>query len=227
LNLVPSRLNEAPGLPFRVFIFDFDGTLCNSFETSLRILDDLSQRHGFRRIPPDELEALRFQPLHRIIRGLGVPAYKLPWLVRDARLAMAARLHELQPFDGLGDILCELGRRGARRWIVTSNSATNVRTFVQRNGLSIDQVFGGAGLFGKGLTLRRSMTRLGAGEKAIYIGDEMRDIEAARAAGIPSGVVSWGFNTVESMMPLKPDFIFRAPADILELADRAVMGEEP
>jgi hypothetical protein len=29
------------------------------------------------------------------------------------------------------------------------------------------------------------------------------------------------------MMPLKPDFIFRAPADILELADRAVMGEEP
>jgi len=226
LNLVPSCLSEAPDLPFRVFIFDFDGTLCNSFETSLRILDDLSQRHGLRRIPPDELEALRFQPLHRIIRGLGVPAYKVPWLVRDARLAMAARLHELQPFDGLGDILSELGRRSARRWIVTSNSAANVSTFVQRNGLPIDQVFAGAALFGKGLILRRAMARLGSGENAIYIGDEMRDIEAARAAGIPAGVVSWGFNTIEAMLPLKPDFIFRAPADILDLAERAVKGAE-
>jgi phosphoglycolate phosphatase-like HAD superfamily hydrolase len=55
----------------------------------------------------------------------------------------------------------------------------------------------------------------------------MRDIEAARAAGIPAGVVSWGFNTIEAMLPLKPDFIFRAPADILDLAERAVKGAEP
>jgi phosphoglycolate phosphatase len=201
-----------------VFIFDFDGTVCDSFVAFLGILDELSRRHGFRAASLDELEAFRSLPIREIIRRMGIPAHRVPLLVREARKAMSAKMPELAPCPGLEPVLEELGRRGAQRWVLTSNSTANVRTFVDRTGLGIDRIYGGAGLLGKGLKLRRALLGLGRGERAIYIGDELRDIDAARAAGLPCGVVGWGYNALAPMLAQRPDYAFQDPGEILALA---------
>jgi phosphoglycolate phosphatase-like HAD superfamily hydrolase len=43
--------------------------------------------------------------------------------------------------------------------------------------------------------------------KVFYIGDETRDIEAAKKAGIKSIAVTWGYNTKAILDNSNPDFL--------------------
>jgi phosphoglycolate phosphatase len=49
---------------------------------------------------------------------------------------------------------------------------------------------------------------------AIAIGDEVRDIEAARAAGIACGAVTWGYAASEALSALQPDLLIGRMQDI-------------
>ena len=50
--------------------------------------------------------------------------------------------------------------------------------------------------------------------EAIAIGDEIRDIEAARQAGIAFGAVSWGYTLPDALAQEKPEEMFRSFEDI-------------
>ena len=63
----------------------------------------------------------------------------------------------------------------------------------------------GAALFGKARKLRRVARRAGvAPNQAVVIGDETRDIEAAKAAGMASAAVGWGYATPEALASFAP-----------------------
>jgi len=55
-----------------------------------------------------------------------------------------------------------------------------------------------------------------APQNVISIGDEVRDIEAARAVGIACGAVSWGYAAPAALQALAPDYMF---AQMDEIAD--------
>jgi phosphoglycolate phosphatase len=57
----------------------------------------------------------------------------------------------------------------------------------------------------------------------IYVGDETRDIEAARKIQIQVIAVSWGFNSREVLAEQKPDFLISHPSQLIEV----VRGESP
>ena len=50
--------------------------------------------------------------------------------------------------------------------------------------------------------------------QAISIGDEVRDIEAARAAGIACGAVMWGYAAPDALRALAPDLAFDRMEDV-------------
>jgi phosphoglycolate phosphatase len=50
--------------------------------------------------------------------------------------------------------------------------------------------------------------------QTIAIGDEVRDIEAARAAGIACGAAMWGYSAAEALLAMKPDLVFESMNDI-------------
>jgi phosphoglycolate phosphatase len=56
--------------------------------------------------------------------------------------------------------------------------------------------------------------------RAVAIGDEARDIEAARKAGLATGAVSWGYATVDFLRAQQPDYLFSSMDDIR----RAIVG---
>ena len=49
---------------------------------------------------------------------------------------------------------------------------------------------------------------------AIAIGDEVRDIEAARAVGLACGAVTWGYAAREALIALEPDLLIERMEDI-------------
>ena len=103
-------------------------------------------------------------------------------------------------------------------FVVSSDSGDNIRAFLKNNDINIfDKIFGDLGLFAKSKIVKNivSSENLGANE-VYYVGDEVRDIECGRKAGVRVISVSWGFNTRKSLEKYSPDFIADEPEQILD-----------
>ena len=51
----------------------------------------------------------------------------------------------------------------------------------------------------------------------IYIGDETRDIKAAKKAGIRSAAVTWGYNSCRVLEAQNPDYLIHHPEELFQL----------
>ncbi|MCZ7657424.1 MAG: HAD family hydrolase, partial [Xanthobacteraceae bacterium] len=79
------------------------------------------------------------------------------------------------------------------------------------NAARIDVFACGASLFGKAAKFRAVLKQTGiAAGAGIAIGDEMRDAEAAAAAGIAFGAVAWGYAAADALAGTKPAVLFGA-----------------
>lgn len=215
-------------LRVNVIIFDFDGTIADSFETVYTIATRLSREFGY---PPEPLSIAQLKDLssREIVQLVNVPRYRLPFILRRLRRELNQQINTLEPIVGIPETLQQLHQQGYRLGIVTSNSKANVVTFLVTHQL--DQVFdfveSGLTLFGKGKILRRVISHLPRSTtSAIYVGDETRDIEAARSIGIPIVAVTWGYNSAVALSAYQPDYLIEAPAQLLEVAT-AIQASPP
>ena len=207
---------------FDLAIFDFDGTLADSATWVRSVINHVALRYGFRQVTDEELEELRGQPSAAIIRYLGVPAWKLPLIARHMRQLIARDAHQIKLFDGIDALLSSLVECGVTIAIVTSNSEANVRHILgDRNAKRIDHYACGASLFGKAAKFRSvlKLTRASP-DRTIAIGDEVRDLEAARKAGLTVGAVGWGYATVDLLRAQQPDYLFLSMDDIRQAVTR-------
>ncbi|HEX6037740.1 HAD hydrolase-like protein [Longimicrobium sp.] len=206
---------------YELAIFDFDGTLADSFPWFLAALNDCAPRFGFRRIEPHEVEMLRGYDGRRIMRHMRVSMWKMPMIARSLRARMAADLHRIELFPGVEAMLRRLADAGVRIAVVTSNSAENVRRVLgPESAALVRHVEGGASIFGKQPKMRKVLRASGVpASRAISIGDEIRDLHASRAAGMAFGAVGWGFATPDALRALKPEMFFE---HVDEIADRVI-----
>ncbi|WP_201306034.1 HAD hydrolase-like protein [Roseomonas harenae] len=202
----------------RLVIFDFDGTLADSAAWVMRTLNEEADRFGYRRVDEAEIAALRGQDNRAIIRALGVPMWKLPMIATHMRRRITEDAGSIRLFPGTETMLRALSARGATLAIVTSNEEAVVRRVLGPELADLVAFMEcRASIFGKAPLLRRVLRRAGLpAETAIAIGDEVRDIEAARKAGISSGAVAWGYATPEILRARNPARFF---ARMEELAD--------
>jgi phosphoglycolate phosphatase len=203
---------------YRLAIFDFDGTLADSFPWFLQRFNDLADRHRFKRIEAHEVEALRGNSARQMMAHLRLPAWRLPLVARDMRAWMAKDIHTLRLFPGVAEMLHALADAGVELAVVTSNSYENVRRVLgpETAGL-MAHVECGASMFGKRARFRRVLRRSGIpAALAISIGDEIRDAEAARAAGIDFGAVAWGYTSPPSLRAQSPALFFDTVEDIVQ-----------
>jgi phosphoglycolate phosphatase len=201
---------------YRLAIFDFDGTLADSFSWFSRVVNDVADRYRFKRIEPHEFDLLRTMDARALMRRQGVAAWKVPFIANHVRRRKAKELDQTRLFDGVGDMLARLSEANIALALVSSNSEQNIRAIL---GVDLAQRFHyyecGASLFGKAArfskVLRRSTT---AASEAICIGDEIRDLDAARRQGIAFGAVTWGYTAADALITRSPDVVFRSVGEI-------------
>ncbi len=205
-------------MKYRLFIFDFDGTLSDSFPWFTGALNIVAGELGFRKVEGHEVETLRRCGPREVIKYLGIPFWKIPLIAWRLRRLMARDLHRISLFEGAADLLRHLSSRGATLALVTSNSRENVRCLLGPEVSSLISYYEcGTSTFGKSARLRRVLRRSGIScSEAIYVGDEIRDLESARRVGIAFGAVSWGYGDAESLKMSSPTEVFATLQDIRE-----------
>lgn len=192
-----------------LYIFDFDGTLADSAGWFRSILPDIAARFGFRCPEPDELELLRHKPPREVMRILNIPGWKLVFIAVHVR-KRAAREGHFPIFDGIPDVLAEIKARGAKIAVVSSNAEASVRRALGPDlAGQIDMFSCGAGMFSKAKHFRDVLKRSGTESgRALSVGDELRDIEAARIVGLKTAAVGWGFAMQPALEAAGPDYCF-------------------
>ncbi len=214
----PSSVSSPAALPgrYRLVVLDFDGTLADSFGWFCGVLDGVADRYGFRRVAPEESEALRGMSAAAIMRYLDVPLWKLPLISRHMHALMARDIAAIRPFPGVPELLEGLATDGVTLALLSSNSRANIqRVLGPTNAGRVAHYACGASVFGKAGRLRKLLRRVGVpAAETLCIGDELRDLEAARAVGCAFGAVAWGYTTAEALRAAGPDLLFERPGDI-------------
>ncbi|MBR0901072.1 HAD family hydrolase [Bradyrhizobium liaoningense] len=204
-------------MPYSLAIFDLDGTLADSFPWFLRTINDVADRFGFRRVRDEDIEELWHASSREILSRLEVPLWKLPAIARHARRLKAEAAAEIPLFAGVEAMLRTLAANGVQLALVTSDSEANAREKLGDAAALFSHFDCAASLFGKPAKFRRVVRRAGvAPAQVISIGDEVRDIEAARAVGIACGAVCWGYAAPAALRALEPDHMFEHMRDIAE-----------
>lgn len=215
-----------------MMIFDFDGTIADTIEEGLRIVNELAPKYDFPVIDAKKAESLRDLGTREVVRRVGIRPRSIPKMLGEAKMMLRERMGSIKPICGMPEALCSLRENGVRLGILTSNSRENVEVFVEQWELASCFSFleTGSPLFGKARLLRRILQKGNAGRKsagrtgAIYVGDETRDIVAARRVGVRSAAVCWGANSTAALKEMTPDFLLTHPSELLRLASS--LGEE-
>jgi phosphoglycolate phosphatase len=201
---------------YRLAIFDSDGTLADTLPWMRSVFNELADEHGFRRVEPHEYE--RFRDLHgrALLQALKLPLWKLPRVVSGMRSKMASHNGNFSLFPGITEMLQRLAASGVQLAVVSSNSRANVeRVLGPHNAALVNHFACGVSMFGKAARIRGVVraSRI-ARPESIYIGDEIRDAEAARTAGVAFGAVAWGQHSVEALRAQNPAEFFTQVEEI-------------
>ncbi|HWL47963.1 MAG TPA: phosphoglycolate phosphatase [Sphingomonadaceae bacterium] len=189
--------------PFRVVAFDLDGTLVDTAPDLTAALNHALAMIGR---PPVAEDAVRHMVGHGVrallTKGLAATGEMTPTLVDEGVAPFLAyyQAHiadHTRGFAGLEDALDGLVARGVTLAICTNKPEGLARELIARLGWEtrFAALVGGDTLAVRKpdpAPLREAIARVGGG-RAAFVGDSIVDIETARAAGLPSVAVSFGF----------------------------------
>jgi phosphoglycolate phosphatase len=209
-------------------IFDFDGTLVDSYEAIAASVNHVRSCHGLPSLPTDEVR-------RHVGRG---PVNLLRQTVPDPDIEQdLARYRAHHPsvlrsgtrlLPGVAEILPILKSAGLRLGICSNKPAIFTRQLLEILNLTtlIDAVVGpedAPRIKPAPDMLLAILSSLGVrSDEALYVGDMVVDIETGRAAGVPVWVVPTGSDTPEALRAAQPDRMLSHFADLTGLAHRGV-----
>lgn len=199
----------------KYILFDFDGTLVNSEKVSIAIYNELAQKYHTKKI--SDIEKLRGMSIREVIHELQIPLLEIPFLVHDFKKKVHENIEGIQLVPGITKVLATLHTMYPLA-ILSSNKASTINSFLER--AKIVQLFsfvqGDCSVLGKHRSLKRFIhdQKLST-EDVVYIGDELRDIIAAKKAHMPIISVSWGYNSRSLLGTANPDYLIDKPRDLV------------
>lgn len=201
-----------------VLIFDFDGTIADTYHYIVSISNKLAPEFKFSEIDLSEVDALRDKTAKEVVQYLKVPVLKIPAILARGKKEFHKGISNIKPIAGLKDVLHQMKALGLRMGILSSNAAENIESFLENHSLKIfDFTQSTSKVWSKNTSLQRLIAKRGFDKDSVfYIGDESRDIAAARKSGVNSVAVSWGYNSARTLEAHNPDVLVATPEDLLD-----------
>jgi phosphoglycolate phosphatase len=201
-----------------LFLFDFDGVLVDSLDLYAEAVTRCLERIGTPIVKNREEYLVLFDGNFyesMAARGVDLTAFAqaareiLPGIDYDA----------MKPFAGLTPVLDAL-RKDHSLVVISSNGYRTIRAILTRFGFDpfFREIFGSDFHFSKKEKIDHALEKYEISrEQAFYIGDTVGDILEARAAGVRSVAVTWGWHDRERLVAVSPDFVVDTPEGLLSL----------
>ncbi len=206
---------------FNTIVFDFDGTLVDSFYMILNFLNDNADKYGYSRV--EDLSKIRHKNAKKIIKeDFKVPWYKVPYFAWKFGPIVRKKVREEANFvEGMRDALYRISKDYSVG-ILTANPRENVEYVLRRENIDcVDFIETAKKIFGKHSAIKKTLKKRNiANYEFLYVGDELRDIECCRKAQVPIASACWGYNTREALQKADPDCLVKTPKDLVDLLCR-------
>jgi phosphoglycolate phosphatase len=203
-------------------IFDFDGTIANSIIKLFGLINGLAPKYGYTPITSEKFAQMRDLPLAKACRILKIPLYKVSSLAPLILREYESLIPDLEPYPEIVDMLKQLEALDVSLALVSSNHKENVQAFLKHWDINcFSWVEGTSGILHKHASIRQQIKKHGLNrDHVLYIGDEVRDIKAARKSGIQVISVTWGLHSRENLARSNPDFLVDTPTHIVDIVQR-------
>jgi phosphoglycolate phosphatase len=200
-------------------LFDFDGTIAQTLHLLLYLPEELLTFTALKEITHAEIDYLKRHGLRKFIQLLKISPLRLPKMITELQHLFAHHIHNIPLVEGITDVLTSLHERPTKIGIITSNTRHNVEAYLEFHRLDmVSFVYADRSIFGKHRVISKVLKeqRINPAE-TVYIGDEVRDVEAAKKSGIRSAAVSWGFSHRENLEKAQPNWLFDKPEELMTL----------
>jgi phosphoglycolate phosphatase len=211
--------NNDTGPKIKMIIFDFDGTLADTLQNAISVINSFSENYGYKKIKDEAIPMLRDKPMKKILsEDLNLSFYQLPGFRHKllSKLETPPFIAKIKIFEGISEVLEKLAQKYTLS-IVTSNKSTLVDCVLKNNGIkTIKHIHSDSSIFGKHFVIKRLLKKMNLmPNEVVYVGDEVRDIEACQRLRMKIIAVTWGFNSHKLLESYKPDYLVDSPDTIL------------
>ncbi|MBM4315434.1 MAG: HAD family hydrolase [Deltaproteobacteria bacterium] len=201
-----------------LFLFDFDGVLVDSLDLYADVVTRCFERIGmpFANGREDYL-ALFDGNYYESMAARGVDLAVFAQTVKE--IFPSLDYDAMKPFSGLAPVLDAL-QKDHLLAVVSSNGSPTIRKMLVRFGFDpyFPEIFGSDFLLSKKEKIDHAVEKYGIlREMAFYIGDTCGDILEARAAGVKSVAVTWGWHDRKRLLAVGPDFLIDTPEGLLTI----------
>ena len=189
----------------KAILFDLDGTLTDSGEGIINCALFALEHFG---LPLPDRETMRVfvgPPLHQSFIRFGVPEDRADEAVRVYRSRyIPIGKFENEPYPGIRELLEKLTADGHRLYVATSKPETMSVEILEHFDLAkYFTIICGATFdtsrSSKEAVIAYLLEQTGKASDAVMVGDTAFDVIGARAHGIPTIGVSWGYGKVEDL----------------------------
>lgn len=168
-----------------IIVFDFDGTIANSWPTLLKVINEQLQYYGMEKI---SLSTLRRQSVKELLHSYGLSPLEL----LQFRNHILSHIDTVPLFDG---VIEELTKLSTKYDIVIISK--NKKSVIQKSlPLSVSKIIQTG--------IRSKITYLKKYKGCYYVGDEIDDIRDAKKAGVIPIAVTWGLHKEQMLKKEAP-----------------------
>lgn len=211
----------------RFVIFDFDGTIADTLPFSFQKFLEMAKLLQIDNLSDKQIiKEIRSKSYQELLKGNFKKVWlKLPYVVnmiKHMQIELEKEMENIKFFPGVKKFLFDLKKEGYKLAIISSNRKENIDKFIKFNKLNIfDFIHGKTDLFGKARYLEKFVRDFNLEKsEVIYIGDEIRDVEACKKVGIKMIGVSWGLHTIQALKKIEVDYIANKPQEILKIINK-------
>jgi phosphoglycolate phosphatase len=197
--------------PKKVVIFDFDGTLADTGPIIRGIYTELAAKNKWQTMTDEDYDRLRRGSVNEARKWTGIRWWQYPGVLRNAKRLMKLEAEKVELFPGMPELIAELKAEEVDVYILSLNLSDTIRLVLERNNLldKVEVLRRRKRSFGKkAAVIAHLVQQKGYDKNTVWmVGDEVRDILAAKIVGVNSVAVAWGLQDVSILKLQQPSQI--------------------
>ncbi len=210
----------------KLVIFDLDGTLLNTLGDLAACCNEALERYGYPLHPVERYTEFVGNGIRRLVERAMPEECRTAEQVEHLRGKFMARYtaqidRYTTPYSGILELLHQLRQREVKVAVASNKFQAGVDRLIERFFRDISFVggYGQSPIMPLKPAPEMDFAALAVAhvnpDEALHVGDSPVDVATARAAGVRSVAVTWGFSKKETL--LEADYLIDRPEELLQL----------